>query len=91
MKTLIKIIFTFALVLSVLLINAGVGGGGVKTDPQCLAGGPGSTTCDYSYTLPAGMGETSCSVTCTAPQYACCYLELAHVKCVCKSSSASQQ
>lgn len=92
MKTLVKFVFMFTLLMSVLLIKAGVGGGGAvtPTDPQCLAGGPGASTCDYSITLALGLGEAKCSVSCTAPTYACCYTELVHVKCVCKSSSASQ-
>lgn len=88
MKTTLKISFLLTFSIISFVIFADSPGGG--TDSQCLAGGPGATTCNYEYEFPNPIGgTTSCSVTCTPPAYACCYLELTHVKCVCKTTTGT--
>lgn len=61
--------------------------GGDK-DPKCTAGGYGANSCEISYTL---LGVTmSCSVSCTAPLYACCFIHWnLDPRCICKSKGSN--
>jgi hypothetical protein len=57
-----------------LFLDAGDDTGGTKK-PDCKNGGVGSTACSYSKDGKIGpiSGGTSCSTTCEAGYYACCY------------------
>lgn len=52
---------------------------------SCDSGGPGSTSCNQSYSTPAPPNPSNCtSPTCTGNQYACCgknYQEVAACEC----------
>ncbi len=62
--------------------------GGI-VDPQCSAGGPNASSCEYESTIPGIGGGSSCSVTCNSPSYACCYEILFKVYCKCKGGGAA--
>lgn len=87
MKTYKSLIISIGLVtlINVLLI---AGPGTPNTDKQCTSGGPGASTCEISFGIAGG--SVSCSVTCNAGTYACCYLanNLDPV-CKCKSTTAN--
>lgn len=49
--------------------------GGGSGSVSCSAGGPGATSCSLS------QGDQSCAVSCSAPNYACCYFGPLTCKC----------
>lgn len=89
MKTYKSLIISIGLVtlINVLLI---AGPGMPATDPQCSSGGPGASTCEVSQSFAGGLFNASCSVSCNAGQYACCWITWNQVaKCICKTPGAN--